>query len=338
MTALPGAGAPPAGRRTLNEIVSTVLSDQIRSGALPAGTVIREKTVSDVFGIGRMPASIAMARLESEGLVHRRPPMPGVVVGQDISATLVANGSLGGLTLPPAVEAELKIRNWRALIYPQVEKEVASCLLFGRFQIRSQVLAEHFGVSRTVAHELLVRLERVGLVQQEANARWYAGPLTPGRIDDLYAMRILLEPYALRQAAPSLDLGVVRSKLARLVQAEAPAARSDATLLHRLEVDLHQDLVLTCTNAELRDTLYRCQLPLITVHLSFGAYGDEQPDIPRMIVRHKTILEALAEEQIDDAAGALAEHLRESSDSNPQRLSSLRPLSRAQLSPYLDPV
>lgn len=333
-----GRPAPATpGRRTLTEIVGTLLSEHIRSGALPIGYVIREKAVSDVFGIGRMPASVAMARLEEEGLVHRRSAMHGAVVGNDVTAPLITTGLQSLVTLQPEIAAELKIRNWRALIYPEVEREVASCMLFGRFQIRSQALAEHFGVSRTVAHELLLRLERVGLVRQEANARWYAGPLTPSRIKDLYQMRILLEPEALRQAAPTIDRRLVLEKLSRVTRAESLEARSDTTLLHRLEVDLHQDIVLRCANEELSSTLYRCQMPLITVHLSFGVYG-EQNDIPRMIGRHKAVLDFLSKGRVEDAAEALAAHLQESSDGNPQRLNELRPLALAKLSSYLTPA
>ncbi len=324
-------------RRALNEIVGTVLGDHIQSGALPEGFIIREKAVSDVFGIGRMPASIAMARLETDRLVHRRPAMYGVVVGQRLTAPLVAGELHGRITLPSEIEAQLKIRNWRTLIYPKVERDVASCLLFGRFQIRSQVLAEYFGVSRTVAHEVLLRLERVGLVQQEANARWYAGPLTAARIKNLYQMRILLEPEALRQAAPSIDARDLEEKLARVTQAESSEARSETTLLHRLEVDLHHDIVLRCTNDELRRALRRSQLPLITVHLSFGDFED-QADIPQMIGRHKAVLTFLSDGRVDQAACALADHLIESSDSNPQRLTGLRAPSLAQLCPYLDPA
>ena len=325
-------------RRTLNDIVSTVLSAHIRSGALPQGFVIREKAISDLFGIGRMPASVAMIRLEAEGLVHRRPPMHGAVVGQDSADPLLADPLDARVKLPAEIEAALKVRNWRTLIYPGLEKEVASCLLFGRFQIRSQVLAEHFGVSRTVAHELLLHLERVGLVYQETNARWYAGPLTPSRIKELYEMRIMLEPQALRQAAPFVDRRLIREKLATAVHALSVEARSDTTLLHRLEVDLHQDIVLKCTNTELRNSLYRYQLPLITVHLSFGAYEKDQADIPQMIVSHRTVLELLVQRKIEAAAEALTAHLQDASDSNPERLSGLRPLERAQLSAYLDPA
>ncbi|WP_209430355.1 GntR family transcriptional regulator [Labrys sp. LIt4] len=327
----------PATRRRLNEIVAETLASHIRSGALPAGFVIREKAVTDLFGVGRMPAVVALARLEAERLVHRRPALRGVVVG--LSRTVPARpGDLAGhVALPEGLGRELRQRNWRSLIYPALERQVASCLLFGRFQIRTPALAEHFGVSRTIAHELLLRLERVGLVRQEVNARWYAGPLTPARIDELYEMRILLEPAALRQAVGRLEPSIIEERLERVSQAHTAEARADASLLHRLETDLHQDVVLRCANEELRATLYRCQLPLISVHLSFGSYG-ERTDIPHMIGMHKAVLEHLAGGRVEAAASALESHLRHSREDNPARLADLPALAPSQLDPYLDPI
>lgn len=327
----------PAARRRLNEIVRQTLASHIRSGALPAGFVIREKAVTDLFGVGRMPAVGALKRLEADGLVHRRPGFRGVVVGSGRAIEARPGNLASHVDVPEDLGGELRLRNWRSLIYPVLERQVASCLLFGRFQIRSPALAEHFGVSRTVAHELLLRLERVGLVRQEANARWYAGPLTAARIDELYEMRILLEPAALRQAVRGLDPGMITERLERLSQAHTRQARSDAALLHRLETDLHQDVVLRCANEELRATLYRCQLPLISVHLSFGADGDRD-DIPDMIGMHEAVLEHLAGGREMEAARALEHHLRRSRADNPARLAGLPALDPAQIQPYLDPI
>ena len=329
-------GAP--ARRSMSDVVYGVLAALIASGAIEAGGVVREKSVAERFGIGRMPVAVALNRLVQDGVAHRRPHMHGVVVGTDLRV-VARPANLEGIDieLPEEAETSLRVRNWRTLIYPVVEREVASCLLFGRFRIRSQAMAEHFGVSRTVANELLVRLERVGAVRQESNAHWYAGPLTPDRIRDLYEMRILLEPQALRQAAPHLDRAGLVEKLARVAGANSAEARLDVGLLHRLELDLHHDVVLQCSNEELRSTLYRCQLPLITVHLSFGSYGPES-DIPAMIGSHRAILQLLIDGDVEGAARELAAHLQYSSDENPERLSRLRALDPSALSPYLDPA
>lgn len=325
-------------RRPISELIFEAVSEKIRCGELRPGAIIREKALIDHFDVGRMPVAVAISRLLDSGLVHRRAHMHGVVVGldQSLPPEPVQLDELD-LRLPSGAETALRIRNRRTLIYPRIEREIASCLLFGRFRIRTQAIAEHFGVSRTVANELLVRLERVGLVRQERNAHWYAGPLTSDRIRDLYEMRILLEPRALRQAAAVVKRKDIEVRLRRVRNANKPSSRSDTGLLHRLEVDLHHDIVLKCANEELRSTLYRCQLPLITVHLTFGSYSEES-DIPKMIAAHEEVLTNLLNGKVEAAAEALRDHLQTSSDSNPQRLTDLRPLDRSVLSPYLDPA
>ena len=49
----------------------------------------------------------------------------------------------------------IKTPNRQASIYPLVEHAVAASLSYGRFIVNESALAEHFSVSRTVAHEVL---------------------------------------------------------------------------------------------------------------------------------------------------------------------------------------
>jgi DNA-binding GntR family transcriptional regulator len=324
------------GPRRLYEIVEAVLRSRIDEGALPAGSVLRESAVAEAFAVSRVPVGMALARLHRRRLVARLPG-GGFVIGRRAQEAVALSAEALGRAIPDDIRRELRLRNWRERIYPEVERDVAACLLFGRFQIRSQALAEHYGVSRTVAQELMTRLERVGIIHQEANARWYAGPLTTERITQLFEMRWLLEPAALRQAAPSLsrpELGAMRG---RVLAARRRVSRSDARQLHRLEIDLHRSVVLACANPELRETLYRCQLPLIASHMVFGAYQD-LPEIPPMLDAHLAVFDRLIDDRPDAAARALEAHLRESEASSAERLKNLPPLSAAAIPAYLTPV
>ncbi|MBX6321473.1 MAG: GntR family transcriptional regulator [Rhodospirillaceae bacterium] len=328
------AAAPP-GRRTLYEIVEQALEAQIEGGALPPGAVLRESAVAEAFAVSRIPAAMALARLHRRGLLARQPG-GGFVIGRRADGERALPAQALRRHIPDGVRRELRLRNWRERIYPEVERDVAACLLFGRFQIRSGALAAHYGVSRTVAHELMTRLERVGILRQEANGRWYAGPLTAERISHLFEMRWLLEPAALKQAAPSLsrrELVVMRD---RILAARRRVGRSDPRQLHRLEIDLHHRVVLACANGELRETLYRCQLPLITSHLVFGAYQD-LPEIPPMLEAHRRVFDHLIAGRTDAAARALEAHLRESEAGSAERLRNLPPLATAAIPPYLTP-
>ena len=152
-----------------------------------------------------------MRRLKRDGLI-RDFDGRGYVTGGD-AAPVRIDLAEAGLRLPAALAGDLKIRNRRERIYPEVEHTVAACLSYGRFLLNESGLAEHHGVSRTVAHEVLTRLERTGLVTQDVNQRWYAGPLTAELLREHYEMRWLLEPIALGQALPGLDATEIAAKL-----------------------------------------------------------------------------------------------------------------------------
>lgn len=69
----------------------------------------------------------------------------------------------------------------------------------------SQVkIAEEFGVSRGPVREALRLLEREGLVKAELNRRVRVTPLSPDDLDQLYALRIVTDAFAIRVSVPHL--------------------------------------------------------------------------------------------------------------------------------------
>lgn len=70
--------------------------------------------------------------------------------------------------------------------------------VFGRHRINELELARHFGVGRTVARNVLLRMEGLGLVEKDERMRWAVTPLDDDRINHLYELRWLLEPAALQ--------------------------------------------------------------------------------------------------------------------------------------------
>ena len=317
----------------LYEIIYRVLHDHISSRRFPAGLVLSESAVSRAFETSRIPAASALKRLLDDGLVRGFAGRgvlvdPDGVGGQPVRREL----SDAGLVLPPALKDRRATRNRGGRIYPDVEHAVASCLAHGRFMLNESALAEHYGVGRATAHEVLTRLERTGIIAQDSNQRWYAGPLTADLVRQHFEMRWTLEPVALSQAAARLDRGDLIKKRERLNR--IGSGRRRPAMLERVERDLHIDVVGRCDNALLRETVRRSQLTLIATHTTFHRYQHDE-EIVTMAAEHGVIFDRLIAGRVAPAAAALEAHLRRSLEPNIALLSVLGPLPPESCPPYL---
>jgi DNA-binding GntR family transcriptional regulator len=288
--------------------------------------------VARAFGSSRIPAAAALQRLLAEGLLRSFDGRGFLAVEADADALVRKELVDAGLRLPTSVVGSLEVRNHHSRIYPLVEHAVAASLAYGRFLVNESALGEHYGVSRTVAHEVLTRLERTGLIAQDRNQRWYAGPLTVDRLRDHFEMRWLLEPVALGQAMETLDLTDIRERRAHLEK--AMALRFTPLRLEKLEIELHVHTVLACTNKQLQDAIRRNQLPLIPTHSTFAAQPRAQ-EIETMLGEHIAIFEHILKGAKKAAMRALEAHVRRSLEPNIELLEGVGPLPEALRPPFL---
>jgi DNA-binding GntR family transcriptional regulator len=315
----------------LYELIYAVLREHIEDGSFPPGLVLGESTVARAFQASRVPAAAALRRLRREGLL-RDFDGRGYLTGAHGAEPLRLELQEAGLRLPPDIMTGLKVRNRREWIYPAVEHAIASVLPFGRFQVNESALAEHHQVSRTVAHEVLTRLERTGLVSQDVNQRWYAGRLTEDGLRDHFEMRYLLEPTALGQVMDDIAPEEISERLER--------ARKTALLhptldrIERLERDLHIDIVLRCRNQQLRETIRRSQLIIVAIHHAFDLYRDSAV-ISLMVAEHVAILGHVLAGRREKAMKAMKAHLTRSLAQNIEIVRSLGPLPEERRPPYL---
>jgi DNA-binding GntR family transcriptional regulator len=319
----------------LYELIYGVLREHLLDGSFPPGLVLGESIVARAFQSSRIPAAAALQRLHSEGLI-RNFDGRGYLAKKGNPTSLVRLELVeAGLRVPAKVAGNLKVRNHRGRIYPDVEHTVAACLSYGRFLVNESALAEHYDVSRTVAHEVLTRLERAGLISQDLNQRWYAGPLTTDRMRQHFEMRWLLEPTALGQAMDVVDRDEVIAKRDRAEK--AVHRRQKPAQLERLETDLHVGVVLSCANQQLREAIQRSQLPLIATHSTFAG----QPyhaEIETMMSEHLQIFELVLAGKKKPAMAALEAHVRRSLEPTIERVRRLGPLPEDRRPPFLVPV
>lgn len=103
------------------------------------------------------------------------------------------------------------------------------------------------GVSRVPVREALFTLEREGLVEFSDTGRAYVKDLTPHDFEELYVLRLALEPVSARLAAPALREDC--SRLEKNIKATSKAT----TLLQvtQLDLDFHEIILEASGNARL---------------------------------------------------------------------------------------
>lgn len=299
--------------------VAERLRQALAEGTIPRGAVLLEGHIADILQITRTPIRQALHELESEGLVSRFEGR-GVVAGPEGTPPLRI--ALTAAMLHTDAEPVRKAQAWE-VIYHEVERDVVHLSVFDRYRINEVELARHFGVGRTVARDVLMRLESLGLIEKDERQRWVVTPLDERRIQDLYELRWLLEPAALAASATHADPAEIRQMLRRLQRAMDKYPQVSRSDMDRLEHDLHIDLLSRCPNQPLLQSLQRTHCILILSKHVLGAAAPMPSEDPFM-GEHLGVLNALASGDIAQAQAQLRAHLEESCHKVTQRADFVR--------------
>jgi DNA-binding GntR family transcriptional regulator len=108
-------------------------------------------------------------------------------------------------------------------------------------------VARELGVSRVPVREALFALERDGLVEFSDTGRAYVKELSPHDLEELYVLRLALEPVAARLAAPVLreDTSALEKNIA------ATSKASSLMKVTQLDLDFHEIILEASGNARL---------------------------------------------------------------------------------------
>lgn len=305
-----GAVAPvlgPAPR--LYQQAAMALTDMIGSGRLAAGERLSETGVAALLNVSRTPARMALQALAEGGLLAKA--ARGYVVCETSGQTARSN--------PEALRSPVEARpSWRS-IYRQVEVEIRARIAFGSWRINEVDLSRYYGVSRTVARDVLGRLEQCGIVAKDARAHWFAPALTPARVRELYELRVILEPIALAKAAQRVDTSTLRAMLKEIEEAAADPAALDSDRLERLEQALHVDVLRQCDSVPLFNAVCAPQA-LLSGYRFFLLWPARIRNPEPVLAEHREILIRLVDADVAGAAAAMRRHLEHSSERASARL------------------
>ena len=95
----------------------------------------------------------------------------------------------------------LVVRTLSERVFEIVRERIVRGELGDGAQIRQDALAAELGVSKIPLREALVRLEQEGLILNQANRGYFVQPLSSAQADEIFALRLSIEPSAAAYAA-----------------------------------------------------------------------------------------------------------------------------------------
>ncbi|MGV6874150.1 GntR family transcriptional regulator [Pseudochelatococcus sp. B33] len=181
----------------------------------------------------------------------------------------------------------------------------------GRIAVDS--LARELGISQTPIREALSRLEAEGLVVKTHLVGYSAaGQIDRRRFDELYELRLLLEPFAAGRAVESMTdeaMGRIEALHHALQGMDALQSRQAYSEFARLDGTFHQFIASLGRNSLVEDALNRLHTHIHLFRLAFHARATTDAN-----GEHERIIAALRAGDGRGAEEAMREHLIRSRD------------------------
>jgi DNA-binding GntR family transcriptional regulator len=196
----------------------------------------------------------------------------------------------------------------RAPISEQAANAIREMIVDGRLadgeRINEVRLAAALGVSRTPLREALGRLASEGALTSAPNIGYSVRPLSVDEFNQLYDIRPILDPEALRLAGlpPAAQLAGLEALNRRF------AEEADAEARIALDDEWHLALIAGCPNRLLVELIEAMMLRTRRYEL---AYLRERGNLQRAVAGHAAILAALSGGNLEAACAALKRNMQD---------------------------
>jgi DNA-binding GntR family transcriptional regulator len=288
-----GKDLPIRRRADISSIVAARIVQYLGEGKLPVGTHIPTQDLADRFAVSRSPVNEALKLLSKKGLVSHRPNK-----GYFVSAVAPARPEHVGLALEDKLSS----------IYFRIAEDRLS----GRLgdQVSENFLRQTYGVTRAQLNQLLSRIGEEGWAMRRPGYGWTFSTMltTPEALEQTYRMRMAIEPAALIE--PTFALGREAAKQCRETEEwflSGGIETASADTLYERGVRFHETLAAASRNPFFLDALRRVNR--VRRLLAYRSMIDRQRYYSQSR-EHLRILDLLVHERNEDAAEAMAAHLR----------------------------
>lgn len=123
--------------------------------------------------------------------------------------------------------------------YEAIKRNILECELLPGSEVTARELAARIGIGKVPLREALIRLTQEGLLQPIPRSGYRITPVTVQDVQDIFALRLLLEPAAARQAAGRIEKELL-SQLDELCKAGyEPGDRASESAFLRANREFH---------------------------------------------------------------------------------------------------
>jgi DNA-binding GntR family transcriptional regulator len=198
-------------------------------------------------------------------------------------------------------------------VYEAIYSQLMALKISPGARITVDSLVKEFNVSHTPIREALGRLEGEGLVVKQHLIGYRAAPqITRERFDQLYELRLLLEPHAAGKAAAAMDaqkLAVLREAAGVMTHGDDTDERLRYSSFARQDGLFHDSIMAFAGNGLIQETLAFQHTHFHIFRLMFHRRVTEEA-----LDEHKALLDAFAAGDAKAAAAAMRTHIERSRD------------------------
>ena len=194
--------------------------------------------------------------------------------------------------------------------YDRLRADIVFSRLAPAARLRLDRLAKEYGASVSTLREILSRLSSEGLVVAEGQRGFQVAPVSPAGFEDVAAMRLLLETYALPSSFAAGELEwesrvvAAHHKLAFMERRMIAGEREGTELWKRYDREFHQTLIEACGSqtlldlyTEVFDRYLRYQMVAVVFRGEIAA------------AEHRSLLECALTRDADRACAILTRHV-----------------------------
>jgi DNA-binding GntR family transcriptional regulator len=193
-------------------------------------------------------------------------------------------------------------------VFEIIRSDLMSLRIAPDTRISIDSLARELGVSQTPIREALSMLEAMGLVTRRRFAGYCSAPqLNTRQLDELYEVRLLIEPYAAARAAERMSAAQLEQIRDLARRMEPGESRTSYDRFAVQDSELHDLIAGASGNLLIRDSLARLHAHLHIFRLRFHSEVTTEA-----CAEHATLIDALNRRSPPDAEAAMRLHIEKS--------------------------